>query len=234
MDLPRFYYPPKTLKMKEKRSDQLREAIEEEIAVGRLAPGSRIDEHALGERFGVSKTPIREALIQLASSGLVDVRRRKGATVSVLEPRRLYEMFDVMAELEATCARRGARRMTPEQERALTEALDACRAAAAAGDTDSYFRVNEDFHRAIYSAGQNEFLAEQALTLHRRLRPYRRLQLRVRERMANSLAEHESIVAAMIAGDADLAAERIRSHVTIQGERFGDLVASLARLPVAA
>ena len=220
--------------MKEKRSDQLREAIEEEIAVGRFAPGSRIDERALGERFGVSKTPIREALIQLASSGLVEVRRRKGATVSVLEPRRLFEMFDVMSELEATCARRAARRMSKEHESALVQALDACRSAAAAGDPDTYFRVNEDFHRAIYAASQNEFLAEQALVLHRRLRPYRRLQLRVRDRMANSLAEHEAIVTAMVAGDAELAAERIRGHVTIQGERFGDLVASLAQLPAAA
>lgn len=220
--------------MKEKRSDQLREAIEEEIAVGRLAPGSRIDEQELSERFGVSKTPIREALIQLAASGLVDVRRRRGATVAVLEPRRLYEMFDVMGELEATCARRAARRMSPENEAALKDALEACRRAAAAGDPDTYFRVNEEFHRAIYAASQNEFLAEQALTLHRRLRPYRRLQLRVRDRMSNSLAEHEAIVAAMVAGDGELAAERIRGHVTIQGERFGDLVASLARLPAAA
>jgi DNA-binding GntR family transcriptional regulator len=224
----------KPLLMKEKRSDQLLEAIEEEIAVGRLPPGSRIDEHELGERFGVSKTPIREALIRLASTGLVEIRRRKGATVAVLEPRRLYEMFDVMAELEATCARRAARRMTPENQRALTAALEACRSAAQAGDPDRYFHVNEDFHRAIYDASQNEFLAEQALALHRRLRPYRRLQLRVRDRMANSLAEHEAIVAAMIAGDGDLAAERIRGHVTIQGERFGDLVASLAQLPRAA
>jgi DNA-binding GntR family transcriptional regulator len=220
--------------MKEKHSDQLREAIEEEIAVGRLAPGSRIDEKELGERFGVSKTPIREALIQLASSGLIEIRRRKGATVAVVEPRRLYEMFDVMAELEATCARRAARRMTPEHQRALTAALQACKAAAGAGDPDAYFHVNEDFHCAIYVASQNQFLAEQALALHRRLRPYRRLQLRVRERMANSLAEHEAIVAAIVAGNAELAAERIRGHVTIQGERFGDLVASLAQLPAAA
>jgi DNA-binding GntR family transcriptional regulator len=229
---PRRAFNP--LKIKEKRSDQLREAIEEEIAVGRLPPGSRIDEQELVERFGVSRTPIREALIQLASAGMIEIRRRKGATVSVLEPRRLYEMFDVMAELEATCARRAARRMTPEQQKALTAALQACRDAAHAGDPDAYFHVNEDFHRAIYAASQNEFLAEQAMTLHRRLRPYRRLQLRVRERMANSLAEHEGIVAAIVAGDADLAAERIRGHVTVQGERFGDLVASLAQLPAAA
>jgi DNA-binding GntR family transcriptional regulator len=220
--------------MKEKRSDQLREAIEEEIAVGRLRPGSRVDEQELSERFSVSKTPIREALIQLASSGLVEIRRRKGATVCVLEAGRLCEMFDVMAELEATCARRAARRMSPEQEAALKDALAACRHAAAAGDPDAYFHVNEDFHRAIYAASQNEFLAEQALALHRRLRPYRRLQLRVRDRMASSLAEHEAIVAAMVAGDGELAAERIRGHVTVQGERFGDLVASLAQLPAAA
>lgn len=234
MDSPPRRWAYKPLKMKEKRSDQLREAIEEEIAVGRLPPGSRIDEQELGERFGVSRTPIREALIQLASAGMVEIRRRKGATVSVLEPRRLYEMFDVMAELEATCARRAARRMTPEQQKRLTAALQSCRDAAAAGDPDAYFHVNEDFHRAIYAASQNEFLAEQAMTLHRRLRPYRRLQLRVRERMSNSLAEHEGIVAAIVAGDADLAAERIRGHVTVQGERFGDLVASLAQLPAPA
>ena len=202
--------------------------------MGRFPPGSRIDEQALGKRFGVSKTPIREALIQLASSGLVEVRRRKGATVSVLESRRLYEMFDVMAELEAACARRAARRMSPAHEAALKKALEACRRAAAAGDPDRYFHENEAFHHAIYAASQNAFLAEQALALHRRLRPYRRLQLRVRDRMGNSLAEHEAIVEAMLKGDGELAAERLRGHITVQGERFGDLVASLAQLPNAA
>jgi DNA-binding GntR family transcriptional regulator len=219
---------------KEKRSDQLREAIEEEIAMGRLSPGSRVDEQELGERFGVSKTPIREALIQLASSGLVEIRRRKGATVSVLAPQRLFEMFDVMAELEATCARLASRRMLPANEAALKRALEACRQAAQAGDPDAYFHENETFHRAIYTASGNEFLAEQALALHRRLRPYRRLQLRVRDRMSRSLGEHEAIVEAMLQGDGELAAQRLRGHVTVQGERFSDLVASLARLPAAA
>jgi len=222
------------LKAKEKRSDALREAIEEEIAIGHLAPGSRIDEAALEARFGVSRTPVREALIQLASSGLVEVRRRKGAVVKVLEPRKLFEMFEVMAELEASCAQRAARRMAPEQETALKEALEACRVAAAAGDPDAYFHENEGFHRAIYAASQNAFLAEQALALHRRLRPYRRLQLRVRNRMGNSLAEHEGVVAAILAGDGELAAQRLRAHVTVQGERFSDLVASLSQLPAAA
>lgn len=217
----------KLLKNKEKRSDQLREAIEEEIAMGRLPPGSRIDEAALEARFGVSRTPIREALIQLASSGLVEIRRRKGAVVSVLEPRRLFEMFEVMADLEASCAQRMARRMGAEQERALRKALEACRRAAEAGDPDAYFHENEGFHHAIYAASGNAFLAEQALALQRRLRPYRRLQLRVRNRMHNSLAEHEGVVAAITSGDEELAARRLREHVAVQGERFSDLVASL-------
>jgi len=214
--------------MKQKRSDQLREAIEEEIVMGRLPPGSRIDDTALAVRFGVSRTPIREALIQLASSGLVEIRRRRGALVSEIDPKRLYAMFEVMAELEAMCARRAARRSTEAQQRALLSALELTRKAGETRDIDAYFHENEGFHQAIYAASQNAFLIEQTLSLQRRLRPYRRLQLRVRDRMTSSEAEHEAIAAAIIAGDADLAAERIRGHVRVQGERFGDLVASLA------
>jgi DNA-binding GntR family transcriptional regulator len=215
--------------MKQKRSDQLREAIEEEIVMGRFPPGSRIDDTALALRFGVSRTPIREALIQLASSGLVEIRRRRGALVSEINPHRLYEMFEVMAELEAMCARRAARRGTEAQQRVLLSALALTRRAAETRDVDAYFHENEGFHQAIYAASQNAFLIEQTLSVQRRLRPYRRLQLRVRDRMSNSLAEHEAITAAIIAGDADLAAEHIRGHIVIQGERFGDLVASLAQ-----
>ena len=223
-----------TQKVALKSSERLREAIEEDVTMGRLTPGSRIDEAALEKRFDVSRTPIREALIQLAQSGMVEMRRRTGAIVSVLEPRRLFEMFEVMADMEAMCAKRAARRITPEQEAELKAALEACREAAQAGDPDAYFRENEVFHRAIYAASGNAFLAEQALTLHKRLRAYRRLQLRTRNRVGNSLAEHEAIVKAILQGDGDLAAQSLRDHITIQGERFSDLVASLAQLRPAA
>src|SRR5574337_1007407 len=82
----------------------------------------------------------------------------------------------------------------------------------------------------IYEASHNGFLAEQATALHRRLRPYRRLQLRVRNRMQTSYSEHQGIVEAILAGDGEHAAEALRSHVAVQGERFADLVASLASL----
>ncbi len=103
-------------------------------------------------------------------------------------------------------------------------------ARARTDDPDAYYRLNERFHRVIYTASHNGFLAEQAITLHRRLRIYRRLQLHVRNRMNSSFAEHTGIVEAILSGDGDLAAERLRAHVVVQGERFADLVASLSSL----
>ncbi len=90
------------------------ETIEDEIVTRQLPPGTRLDEVELAQRFAVSRTPIREALIQLASAGLVELRPRRGAIVAQISPQRLMEMFDVMAELEALCGRLAARRITPE------------------------------------------------------------------------------------------------------------------------
>jgi DNA-binding GntR family transcriptional regulator len=208
-------------------SSQLRAAIETEILTGAIAPEARLDETALARRFGVSRTPIREALQGLAAAGLITIRPRRGATVNAPDFRRLIEMFDLMAEMEALCARQAARRLLPAHRADIVGTLDACRAAAEHGDTDAYYYENERFHQAIYAASQNGFVAEQARALQKRLSSYRRLQLRVRNRMMSSFAEHEAIVAAILAGDEELAAQRLRGHVVVQGERFGDLLAGL-------
>ena len=120
------------------RSEELRETIEEMIAVGTLAPGQHLDETELATKFKVSRTPIRETLIQLASMGLVVIRPRRGAVVAELGPQQLVEMFEVMSELEATCARLAARRMTPLEQQALLGAHQACKGASAARDPDDY------------------------------------------------------------------------------------------------
>ena len=217
-----------------RRSEQLSDAIEERIATGVYPPGQRLDETELAAEFGVSRTPIREALIQLNSAGLVDMRPRRGALVASIEPRRLCEMFELMAELEAMCGRLAARRLSSVEQEKLLAAHGACEEARNSGDPDAYFRLNELFHQSIYAASHNEFLAEQAIQLHRRLRPYRRLQLRVRDRLRVSFNEHDAIVHAIIAGEGDKAAELLRSHVVVQGERFADLIASLSQMPAAA
>ncbi len=215
-------------------SATLREQIEEMIAVGELKPGQHLDETELATRFGVSRTPIRETLIQLASMGLVVIRPRRGAIVAELGPQQLVEMFEMMSELEAVCGRLAARRMTREEQQSLLAAHQACMEAMESDEPDVYYYQNEVFHEAIYAGSHNQFLIEQTRNLYRRLRPYRRLQLRVRDRLSNSYREHEGVVEAIIAGDGERAAELLREHVMIQGQRFSDLMSSLPQLQRAA
>ena len=217
-----------------KISGQLRDLIEEQIATGELAPGSTLDEATLVERHGVSRTPVREALIQLSAEGLIELRPRRGAVVAAIGPARLIEMFEVMSELEAMCGRLAARRMTDKERAELVRAHQACEQARSDSDPEAYYLCNERFHFTLYEGSHNGFLNEQAQSLNRRLRPYRRLQLRVRNRMNTSFAEHDAIVRAVLTGDDEAAANTLRAHVVVQGERFGDLLASLAELAPAA
>jgi DNA-binding GntR family transcriptional regulator len=207
---------------------RLRDEIENQILTGQWEPGDRLDEVALANRFGVSRTPIREALLQLSATGLIEVRPRRGAVVASVGAERLIEMFEVMAELEGLAGRLAARRHTEADMKAILETHEACRRAAKAGDSDAYYYENERFHYAIYHASHSQFLFEQCSALHRRLKPYRRLQLRVRNRVPKSFAEHEQVVAALLDGSEDAARHALHDHVAIQGERFSDFVASLS------
>lgn len=216
--------------MSESTAYRLKDRIENDIIEGRLRPSERLDEVRLAEQHGVSRTPIREALRHLAASGLIELRPHRGAVVAEIGPARLVEMFEVMAELEAMCGRLAARRMTRPDHVELELCHRRCAGAAQRENYDDYYYENVRFHATIYKAAGNQFLADHAMSLSRRLQPYRRLQLRVGNRMAISLAEHEQIVAALIAGDAERAAATLRAHVTVQGERFSDLVASLRAL----
>src|SRR6266446_6574381 len=123
-------HPPQRL------SEQLGERIEEQIVTGHYPPGMRLDETELATQFGVSRTPIREALIQLASAGMIAIRPRRGAIVMEIGAHRLVEMFEVMGELEAMCARLAARRITPPEQGALLAAHEACQEARDSSDPD--------------------------------------------------------------------------------------------------
>lgn len=208
----------------------IRDRIENGIVSGDFRPGERLDEQQLAQRFGVSRTPVREALMQLSAIGFVEIRPRRGAVVIELGPQRIFEMFEVMAELEGMAGALAARRLDADDRTRLRKAHDDCRGPAENGETDAYYYANEVFHRTIYEASRSTFLADQCMTLHRRLRPYRRLQLRVNNRLRTSFAEHGAIVEAILSGDAESARDRLRAHVIVQGDRFSDLVASVARL----
>lgn len=215
------------------RVQQVREQLEDDIVNGRLLPGEQVQVEQLVERFGVSRTPVREALQQLEASGLVEVLPKRGTYVSRLGMPELIQMFEVMAELEAMCARLATRRSDAQRLTEIEDALTQCEVQASANDANAYYYANEHFHQLIYHACGNPFLVQQTLALKNRLKPYRRLQLQMRNRIAQSLDEHRQIVRALQQGDGEAAANAARDHVLIQGQRFTDLMSLTARQPVA-
>ncbi|MHA3915169.1 GntR family transcriptional regulator [Halovulum sp. GXIMD14793] len=213
--------------MEQKRSDIIAQQIEELIFDGTFSDGERLDEVQLSERFAVSRTPIREAFLRLAQSGLVEHFPRRGVFVRQPGPIELMDMFEVMAELEAACARLAASRISDAAIRELNETNERCNAAVSENDTEEYYRENEHFHAILYRESGNNFLEQECLRLQRRLQPFRRTQLRWRGRLKQSMREHEQIVLALEEGDGPKAAEAIRSHIAVQGEKFHQLMASL-------
>lgn len=213
--------------MEIRRAEQIASDLEDMILNGDVADGDRLDEVRLSEHFGVSRTPLREAFQRLAQTGLVELLPRRGAFVRQPGPLDLIEMFEAMAEFEASCARLAVTRISDTALADLRAANDRCRAALDAGDPDRFFAENERFHILIYDQCGNAYLQQEALRLQRRLRPYRRLQLRLRGRMKQSMAEHEAIVNALSDGDVDGVARAIRAHVAVQGEKFHNLLAGL-------
>ena len=194
-------------------SGRIRNALTDEIASGVLAAGAALDEQQLADRFGASRTPVREALRQLAVSGLVEMRPRRGVVVARMTPERIMDMFETSAEIEAICVRLATYRMTPLERGHLIELHETSRGMAADGDFDAYDGFNHKFHESIYRATHNSFLAEQAIALRTRLRGFRRTQLRQKERLNQSTDEHEAIMQAIAEGDGELAAKRMRAHM---------------------
>lgn len=209
------------------RSEQIRSVLEDEILQGKLTPGMRLDEQALAQRFNVSRTPVREAISHLASSGLVQIRHRQGAVVVALTIPQLIEIFEVMAELEGLCARLAARRSTEEDRRALQSAHESCLERAKAADPEGFYLENKGFHEIIYAASRNAFLEENTRTLRNRVGPYRRYITYQPGRMTDSIAEHEAVMNAILAHDGAKAQALMRGHVNLLGEHLADFISAL-------
>ena len=222
------YLTMKSLSTARSRVHQVRDELEDDIVSGRMRPGEQLQIEQLMARFGVSRTPVREALQQLEISGLVAVQPKRGTFVAEVGVTELMQMFEVMAELEALCARLAARRVTRQALDEVKQALLACEAECGKQELNAYYYANEQFHQLIYQACGNPFLVQQTLVLKNRLKPYRRLQLQMRNRMFQSLQEHREIVDALEKGDAEAAARVAREHVLVQGQRFTDLIALVA------
>lgn len=201
------------------RAEELRLQLADDIVRGVLAPGSALDETEIARRFDVSRTPVREALRQLAASGLVDSRAHRGAFVAQPSLERLTGMFEAMAELEAMCAGLAAERMLAVERHALEAVHEELRVLSYAGHPERFAEVNERFHNMIYTGSQNDYIAEITLATRVRVQPFRRAQFRNLGRLAKSQAEHDRVVVAILRGDRTGAASAMRAHIElVRGE----------------
>jgi len=208
-------------------AEELRLQIADEIVQGILPPGTPLDETGLAGRFGVSRTPVREALRQLAVSGLVDTRAHYGAVVARPSDERLIGMFEAMAEIEALCAGFAAERMTGHERASLQGLHDKLRAHIQTGDPQRHHEINEEFHGAVYAGAHNAYLAELAIATRARVQPFRRAQFRNLGRLAKSYVEHDRVVVAIMRGDRDRAAAAMRDHICTVKDEYEAYLASL-------
>ncbi|QQP88876.1 GntR family transcriptional regulator [Skermanella sp. TT6] len=217
------------IELRRTRSDEIREAIADDIMSGRIFPGVRLDEQELADRFGVSRTPVREALKQLSATGLIVLRAHKGAVVTPITNGGLSELFEGLAELEAACSRLAAEKMSGAERRALESVHREVGDLVRRGDPDEYHLANIRFHDMIYQGSHNGFLAETTVALRRRLSPFSRAQFRNLGRMARSFAEHDQIVTAIVRGDGDAAFRAMRAHLATVEHAFEDYLAEAGR-----
>lgn len=187
------------------------EQLAGEILTGKLPPGHRLDEQSLAAQFGVSRTPVREALRELGARRLIDLVPRRGGVVSGLATDTLIDMLEAECEIEGLCARLAAHRMSALEKGELQELHEH---AAKEENLAQYFEINKSFHDLICAGAHNSTLDGTARDLRFRLSPFRRPEPRsqVAAVIARSTQEHAAIVEAILAGDAERAYEAMRTH----------------------
>ena len=185
------------------------------IEGGTYRPGDRLVESELAERFGVSRTPVREALQRLETQAML-VRDGRSLIVASLDHNQLAELYTVRAELEALAGRLAARHATPEEVRVLAQMVEEDRRAK--GNPEVLARTNKRFHRQIHLASHNRYLVQQLDLVHRTMALMARTSLAAEGRSETALAEHARIVEAIAAGDGAAADKALRQHISMAWE----------------
>ncbi|MFY0618506.1 GntR family transcriptional regulator [Shimia sp.] len=191
------------------------DALLKDIRDGNLSPGDRLRETDLAARFGVSRTPVREAIRQLETDGLVTHLPRIGATVRKLDYSEVMELYEMRVVLECTAARMAAR-VASDVEIAELAAISDDLAKVGKGIEASH--LNRQFHRALLEAAKNRFLLKSMLGLHKAMLILGRTTLADSERFESAIAEHKAVINALMARDGDAAEAAMRAHI-VAGQR---------------
>ncbi|PSL17891.1 GntR family transcriptional regulator [Shimia abyssi] len=207
------------------------QAILGDIDLGELNPGDGLDEQTLAQRLGVSRTPVREALIHLEASGLLIRQPRKGVTLFKPTLEEFLAILEVHAKLEGQAAALAARRLSTEGQSRLEKITAACEAHAATkgdGHPDGYYQLNLTFHKTVAEAAGNPFLLEMIKTNARKLMAYYRARYNYVGAIAASASEHREITTLIIARDAAAAETAMARHVQFDQVTAMDLLAALS------
>ncbi len=187
--------------------------IRDLIVEGELAPGSRVPERVLCDKFGVSRTPLREALKVLASEGLIDLLPNRGARIVDLTEDDIEEMFQVMGALESLAGELAARKLTEEDLAELRALHYQMALHFTRGERMPYFRLNQQIHEKIFAASGNETLVKVYRGLSGRLRRARYIANISRARWAEAVEEHERILAALESRDGAMLGRILKDHL---------------------
>jgi DNA-binding GntR family transcriptional regulator len=199
---------------RESSAQRIEAALIEDIAAGSLKPGERLDETSLAARFGVSRTPVREALSRLTAQGILVARDKRGVQVTEYSREQLAQIFEAMHEIEAVCARLASQRLTLLARSELEVAQQRCVEVAEAGDFAGYLRANEALHLAIYKATGNPYIAEIAADFRRRTGPFRAKKFATHEDLVASAQSHEELLSGIFSEDSQAASKGMREHMT--------------------
>lgn len=200
-------------RLKKSRGDLIAEQLEEAVINGEIPAGSRLDETSIAAQFGVSRTPVREALHILCGRGFAEREPYKGVIVTQISAQRIDEMFEAMAELEATCGRLASHRMTMSERAELENMHHEMNAFADQGDHAAYNEHNTHFHSLIFQGCHNSDLIAAAQNLRLKLAPFRKYQLKDAERIKRSCGEHQLIVDAILNQDPKATETALRRHL---------------------
>jgi DNA-binding GntR family transcriptional regulator len=203
--------------------DQVAQQLRDQIFAGELSPGAFVDENRLCEQLAISRTPLREALKVLTAEGLIRHEPRRGCFVNEVTEQDLDEIFPVIALLEGRCAFEAAQQATDADIAALEGLHQQLQSSADQGRIPDYYSANYAIHEAIIAMAGNKWLAQVISDLRKILKLARLQQLNAPGRLAQSLAEHMAIFAALKARDAEGADAAMRTHLTRQREALRQL-----------
>ena len=190
--------------------EEVAEQLRQRIFRRELEPGSWIDELKIAEEFGISRTPLREALKVLAAEGLVTMKVRRGAYVTEMSEKDLRDVYHLLSLLESDAAGVVAERATDAQLKTLQDLHAELEAAVA--DREKFFAINERFHMHLLEMADNRWRSQMVADLRKVMKLNRHNSLLKQGRIEDSLNEHRAILAAMVARDAQKTVKAMQAH----------------------